>query len=164
MGKITLVIFITLVYFFSGMETKQEMKRSNKLLKFEIIVPDTIMKNDSCVKIKMFIKNLTKKELHMSNPGHWGNSFPRIYHENKLVPIIKVRYSLLIINDLVKVDANDSIELNFDFSLNEILNFKFLNTGNYSINFEYYGKIKQDKNPLTDYPMKSNTITFFLKE
>lgn len=127
--------------------------QDKQTLKLSVDLADTISTEMKNIQIKLRIENLSPEPISTKNPSHWGNVYPFIEQKGSTIPLIKVKINPEHFNDLVRLEPHQVFIVEFDYSLDELLDMKSLATGRYEIFF------RLQSNP----SIASNVLTFYKK-
>lgn len=157
-------IFIFLLINYLSVIAQESQKDINRLIEFTVNISDIVnSNNEKGTPIILLVKNLSKEEMSISNPCHWGNSIPFIRYKGKMIPMIKVKPDLSYINDLIVIQPDSTCKLKFDFDLDQLFDLKtYSNKESLEIFFIFYGNIKLCKRILKS-QIRSSAINFYIK-
>jgi hypothetical protein len=163
MKRIITYIFLLLINYSSAF-SQDNKKDINTLIKLMVNIPDTINSNKAKeIPITLVIKNLSREQIAISNPSHWGNSIPFIRQKERLVPLIKVKPNPAHIDNFVILLSDSVYSTRFDYDLDKLFDLKANpHTENYEIFFRFYGNIKFGKKVIKT-EIKSNIDKFYIK-
>jgi len=117
------------------------------IVKFNLELPDTIYKEQQNVPIIFRLENTRAEVFSFDNMVHWWNTFPRIRRGNKIFLIEKPNnYHPREFQDTtIHIQKNEIVRIKYDYTLDEVFDFKKYKSGKYYISFMFFYEHKYNK-------------------
>jgi hypothetical protein len=124
----------------------QESKNNEHSIKVSIELPDTIYVGQRDIPIILKIENTTSEVLSIRNPARWENAYPHIKQGDKVISTIKVSFDLDVCKDIIQIQGNETLRIQFESTLDKIFSLEFYPSGKYEIYFSFnYEPIDEKK-------------------